>query len=1035
MQVGEGRRLPDRMGAHVAILLLAVMLAFPAVMQAEEPPERAAATYLALRDGGSADDYAVMYQRSARVEVSGETMWAAKLVDRRNGKVSIVYRDAAGSLGGPELVRGREAAALARLGALERKAAPGLLKALASPAAAAKARGPAHEGTLPVAIWVSVDPHAAEAAVIARHPEVEWLAGRPVSGTIHAIRAARDDLWTARRDVFAAAAAGVASEVQRAGGSVAYVSSSAPVLFVDLPPAAAGPIADLEVVESMGLEGAWDTSMATAGPTVDANWTSGPGDTGAGIRVAVVEYHNVRASGDLAGKVAASWATTGSPAYTPSGSFDHPTWVAGAIASQSSTYRGVAPAAMIVSAGTGGYTPSLTYDRRVIAAADWAVSPSGGDADIVNTSLVQDTATGSEEARRFFDSIADQDGRLPISAAGNYVNFNNWEVGSPGTGYNVLTVGGVDDKGTASRADDRIWYVPGSNGGNWLDPASDPWNGHGDYNKPNLVAPAVSVRTANGLAASGTSVATPIVSGIAAQLLSNEPALLSWPEAARAVLMAGAVHRVKMPDGSYNADHEGVGMTSGLWTGRIANQGDGTWGGYRIGSLDPGAGTTQQIHVGAGDRLRVVLAWSSHATASGSTYTDHLAADLDLRVTAPDGSVVGSFTFDNANEFVEMPITTTGTASIEIVPTRMDGGAERYGLAWAKIGDRTPPSASPVQPLGLEPWAVGSATPQLKFSETVVNVGAATVRLRSGSGTTVPTSLSYSSSSQTLTLTPGARLSPGGYSVILGSGITDAAGNALVPTSSSFTVADTKPPSAVSFSTARSASFAAGTYTGYRFDASGRVTARKTYALGRASSAPVDARGTLAGVPGLWLHVSAGIWAGYWMRESAGVRIRGMQTDEALPSGSYMRVLAGTHTGYRFYSTGSVSATRSYTLSRNSSAGVSRRAVINGKWYLYVVNGIWAGYWIPESGSVYTPGAFDERDLGAITLIFGAGRYTGRLYDANGGVRQSRTYSLGRSSSAPAKAWAIVNGQPSFYVTAGVWAGYWVPEAAGVHYP
>ncbi len=147
--------------------------------------------------------------------------------------------------------------------------------------------------------------------------------------------------------------------------------------------------------------------------------------------------------------------------------------MAGAIAGQNGTWKGVAPGASIVSSGTGGYSASLAYDRRIIAAADWAIAPGGGNADIVNTSLVQDTATGAEEGRRYFDSLVDQDGRLAISAAGNYVNFGGWQIGSPGTGYNVLTVGGVNDRGTASRADDRIWYVPGSNGSNWFDRPGD----------------------------------------------------------------------------------------------------------------------------------------------------------------------------------------------------------------------------------------------------------------------------------------------------------------------------------------------------------------------------------------------------------------------------------------------------------------------------------------------------------------------------------------------------------------------------------
>ena len=132
----------------------------------------------------------------------------------------------------------------------------------------------------------------------------------------------------------------------------------------------------------------------------------------------------------------------------------------------------------------------------------------------------------------------------------------------------------MNDRGTASRVDDRIWYLPGSNGSNWFDRPGDSWNAHGDYNKPNLVAPAVGVRTANGLAASGTSVASPIVAGVAASCSPTSRCWPAWPEGARAVLMAGAIHRVRMPNGSRNVDHEGVGMTSG--DGPIASPGPAT---------------------------------------------------------------------------------------------------------------------------------------------------------------------------------------------------------------------------------------------------------------------------------------------------------------------------------------------------------------------------------------------------------------------------------------------------------------------------
>ena len=62
----------------------------------------------------------------------------------------------------------------------------------------------------------------------------------------------------------------------------------------------------------------------------------------------------------------------------------------------------------------------------------------------------------------------------------------------------------------------------------------------------------------------------------------------------------------------------------------------------------------------------------------------------------------------------------------------------------------------------------------------------------------------------------------------------------------------------------------------------------------------------------------------------------------------------GTYTGYRFGSTGAITAKRSYTLTRSSSAPTSKRSAVTGQtggWY-YVTSGIWAGYWIREATSI-----------------------------------------------------------------------------------
>ena len=670
-----------------------ILSALLAVSGGATPPSVRAATpldaaraHLAATHGGSPAGWRLLYERSITA-LDGSPIWVGKLIDKR-GALQIVYRAADGAIGGQEVLAGRNAKAMAKPSKLTAKADRALVGALASSAAG---------DTLPVAVWLSADPRAAVAAVIARHPEVEWRGDRPVVDDLATVRAIRGELDAARASTYGSVEAALRGRIKALGGRIGYASTNAPLLFVDLPAGRVAALAGEAGVTSLGLEEGWAPAMSAAGPTVDANWTSGTGDQGTGIRIAVVEYHNVRKTGDLAGRVVASHSTTGSLAYASGGVFDHPTWVAGAIAGQNSTYHGVAPGALIVSSGTGGYVPSLTADRAVVAAADWAMSASGGDADIINTSLVQDTATGAEEARRFFDAIAYQGGRLPVSAAGNFANGIGWQVGSPGTGYNVLTVGGVDDRGTASRGDDRIWYVPGSNGSNFLDPPGTAWNKHGDFNKPDIAAPAVGVRTANGLAASGTSVAAPIVAGIAAQVMARAPRLAAWPEAVRAIIMAGAVYRTPMPDGSINVDHGGAGSVSALWASRILGEGDGKYGGSTFATLKPGEEPIIEIAVKAGQRIRVALSWSSHTSGGMLGKTDQLTADLDLEITLPGGTTAGSYSLDNANEWVDFTSPTSGTARIQVLAgaLRRQRRAIRAGVGQAAYHHQHAPAAIP----------------------------------------------------------------------------------------------------------------------------------------------------------------------------------------------------------------------------------------------------------------------------------------------------------------------------------------------------
>jgi hypothetical protein len=150
--------------------------------------------------------------------------------------------------------------------------------------------------------------------------------------------------------------------------------------------------------------------------------------------------------------------------------------------------------------------------------------------------------------------------------------------------------------------------------------------------------------------------------------------------------------------------------------------------------------------------------------------------------------------------------------------------------------------------------------------------------------------------------------------------------------------------------------FAAGTFTGYRFSTTGAITATKAFTLSRASSAPFLARRRIFSRSGSWFLIGAGVWSGYWILETP----RRAFAPGRLPSHNvlgydpprHVSFAAGPHTGLSFTSTGNVTASRTVTLARPSSAPADERAVINGVPYLRITSGVWAGMYVPLSGAV-----------------------------------------------------------------------------------
>lgn len=146
--------------------------------------------------------------------------------------------------------------------------------------------------------------------------------------------------------------------------------------------------------------------------------------------------------------------------------------------------------------------------------------------------------------------------------------------------------------------------------------------------------------------------------------------------------------------------------------------------------------------------------------------------------------------------------------------------------------------------------------------------------------------------------------------------------------------------------------------------------------------------------------------------------------------------VAGTTIGYRFDSAGRITGSRSYPLSRTSRADASRRSKAipghPGAWF-FVVNGVWADYWVQESPRVYLPGVAEQVAYAAPKLVsFAPGTYTGYRFNSAWQMSGGKRSTLRQSSTAVTRYGAVINGRAYVYLSSGAWAAYWMPVGGGI---
>jgi serine protease AprX len=281
---------------------------------------------------------------------------------------------------------------------------------------------------------------------------------------------------------------------------------------------------------------------------VNADQVQSQGVTGRGVTVAVLDS-GVAADPDLvspASRILASVNFADERSVADPGG--HGTHVAGIIAGNGTRsageFKGIAPEANIVDVRVLSSTGSGRISS-VVAGIEWVLAHrTTYNIRVINLSFGAPTpATYRTDPMSAAVEIAWRRGLVVVAAAGNSGPGRD-TVASPGIDPYVITVGAADDHGTISPRDDTL--APFSS-----------WGTADSNAKPDLLAPGrriVSIRVpgsaidtllpdhlvvaqngATYLRLSGTSQATPVVSGAVALLLQARPTLT--PDQVKALLM------------------------------------------------------------------------------------------------------------------------------------------------------------------------------------------------------------------------------------------------------------------------------------------------------------------------------------------------------------------------------------------------------------------------------------------------------------------------------------------------------------------
>ena len=371
------------------------------------------------------------------------------------------------------------------------------------------------------------------------------------------------------------------------------------------------PIPDRErAVLEAGLRAPGDTAELTYGLVklgVPELWQTHR-LTGAGVRVGVIDTGIDASHPDLAGKVLA-WRDFIGDKPEPYDDQGHGTHVAGTIAGGASSGLaiGVAPDAKLIVAKIFSASGS-TSTEKILAAMQWIADPDG-DSSTADAPVICSNSWGGGPGRKVFLEATKNWvalGIFPSFAAGNS-GPGAGTVGTPGGFLEAFAVGATD-------LNDQI--------ASFSSRGPVTWDG-ATFTKPDVSAPGKAVTSAKAgggyTALSGTSMATPHISGVLALLYQAKPTLTIAE--ARELL-----ERTSDDQGDAGKDNTfGAGRANAVAAAQVLVSGS------RVSSLLTDAGQRAAVRA----MMLDVLTPGTVTVGTDRSSMDHVGAAIDAGVTLP----------------------------------------------------------------------------------------------------------------------------------------------------------------------------------------------------------------------------------------------------------------------------------------------------------------------------------------------------------------------------------------------------------------